>query len=146
MTRLTREDVACWLVKTSQPPAALVAGGRPGQERPLDRCVRPSYRLDLMASGQPCVLWLSGRDRPGIHALGTVTGAVSDGPGGPAVPLSLRLLDAPLLRAELAADPAFGDAEVLRMPAGSNPSWLSAAQFAAVLSRTGGTGLGRWQP
>jgi hypothetical protein len=35
------------------------------------------------------------------------------------------------------------DAEVLRMPAGSNPSWLSAEQFTAVLDRAGGAVLGR---
>jgi hypothetical protein len=32
------------------------------------------------------------------------------------------------------------------MPAGSNPSWLSAEQFAAVLDRVGDDGLGRWAP
>ena len=32
------------------------------------------------------------------------------------------------------------------MPAGSNPSWLSAAQLAAVLARAGLSRLGRWDP
>ena len=36
------------------------------------------------------------------------------------------------------------DAEVLRMPAGSNPSWLSRAQFDAVLDRAPEVGLGPW--
>ena len=146
MTRLSVDDVACWLVKTSLPPGQLAAGWAPGEEVRLDRCLRRSYRLDLMAPGQPCVLWLSGRDEPGVHAVGTVAGPVAHGPGGPAVPLLLRLLDDPLPRPELVADPAFCDAEVLRMPAGSNPSWLTAGQFSAVLSRTGGAGLRRWQP
>jgi hypothetical protein len=146
VTRLCRPDVACWLVKTSLPPGDLVPGWRPGEERDLDRCVRASYRLRLMAPGRPCVLWLSGRDRPGVHALGTVTREVADGPGGPTVRLRLRLLDEPVGRSELVADPAFREAEVLRMPAGSNPSWLSAAQFSAVLSRAGGPGLRPWRP
>ena len=146
MTRLSRTDVACWLVKTSLPPGELVHGWLPGEERLLDRCVRASYRLELMDAGQPCVLWLSGRDRPGVHAVGVLAGDVADGPGGPAVPLRLRLLDQPLPRSELVADPDFHDAEVVRMPAGSNPSWLSAGQFSAVLSRTGATGLRPWQP
>jgi hypothetical protein len=30
------------------------------------------------------------------------------------------------------------------MPAGSNPSWLSAAQFAAVLDRVADAGLEPW--
>lgn len=140
MGRLRPGDVACWLVKTASPPQRLVAGWAPGEERVLDRCVRHSYRLDLVAPGQPCVLWLSGRDRPGVHAVGTVAGEVADGPAGLAVPLRLRLLAGPLARAQLVEDPDFGDAEVLRMPAGSNPSWLSARQFAA-LSRFPGTDL-----
>jgi hypothetical protein len=138
--RLGPGDVACWLVKTALPPERLAPGWAAGEERVLDRCVRPSYRLDLMAPGQPCVLWLSGRDRPGVHAVGTVAGEAADGPDGPAVPLRLRLLAAPLPREELVADPDFRDAEVLRMPAGSNPSWLSARQF-AVLSRTSAADL-----
>ena len=141
MSRLAPGDVACWLLKTSLPPDRLVPGWVPGEERVLDRCVRPSYRLELMVPGQPCALWLSGRDRPGVHAVGVLAGEVADGPTGPAVPLRLRLLAKPLPRAELVADPGFRDAEVVRMPAGSNPSWLSARQF-AVLSRTGAAGLG----
>jgi hypothetical protein len=39
-------------------------------------------------------------------------------------------------RGALLADPRARDAEVLRMPAGSNPSWLSADQYAAVLALT----------
>ena len=140
MRRLRPGHVACWLVKTALPPERLDPGWAPGEERVLDRCVRPSYRLDLMAPGQPCVLWLSGRNRPGVHAVGTVAGEVSDGPAGPAVPLRLRLLADPLPRAELLVEPDFRDAEVLRMPAGSNPSWLSARQL-AVLSRASGAGL-----
>jgi hypothetical protein len=42
------------------------------------------------------------------------------------------------------ADPRMRTAEVLRMPAGSNPSWLSTEQFAAVLDRVDGDRLGRW--
>ncbi|SNR78623.1 hypothetical protein SAMN06272737_12555 [Blastococcus mobilis] len=106
--------------------------------------MRPSYRLDLMAAGQPCLLWLSGRDRPGVHALGEVTGHVENRPEGPVVPVRLTLLTEPVPRSELMADPRMAAAEVLRMPAGSNPSWLSAEEFAAVLDRVRDDGLGRW--
>jgi hypothetical protein len=44
-------------------------------------------------------------------------------------------LDPHVPREELLADPDFAGAEVVRMPAGSNPSWLSAAQYVAVLAR-----------
>ncbi|WP_246063583.1 hypothetical protein [Blastococcus colisei] len=104
----------------------------------------PSYRLDLMAVGQPSLLWLSGRDRPGVHALGEVAGDVEDRGEGPAVPLRLTLLPEPIPRSDLLADPRVRDAEVLRMPAGSNPSWLSPEQFAAVLDRANEICLGRW--
>ncbi len=99
-----------------------------------------------MAAGQPCLLWLSGRDRPGVHALGVLTsGAEPDGESW-AVGLRLRLLAEPVARAELLADPVARAAEVLRMPAGSNPSWLSAAQFAAVLDLVGPLGSRATRP
>jgi hypothetical protein len=97
-----------------------------------------------MAPGQPCLLWRSGRESPGVHALGVLTGAVrEDGDGAPVVPVRLTPLDEPVPRAELVADPVFREAEVIRMPAGSNPSWLTAAQYAVVLARTDPARLGR---
>ena len=138
------------MLKSTLPPAAIDDGWRPGGARTLSRCVRRSYRLDLMAAGQPCLLWVSGRDRPGVHALGTLAGPPEvgqpHGDQGPVVPVRLSLLREPVPRAELLADPRARDAEVLRMPAGSNPSWLSAGQFAAFLERVGGNGLGPWAP
>jgi hypothetical protein len=133
------------VIKTSRSPSELVPGWAAGTTRSLTRCVRPSYRLRLMAAGQPCLLWLSGRNRPGVHALGVLAGSPdADADGQPAVAVRLTLLDEPVPRAELLADPVARQAEVLRMPAGSNPSWLSADQFAAVLDRTGAAGLGAW--
>jgi hypothetical protein len=131
VARLTDADVACWLLKT----AGWAEAWAPGTTHELRRCVRPSYRLELVRAGQPCLLWRSGRDRPGVHALGVVTGGVEDDARGPVLPVRLTVLAEPVDRTELAVDPAFRDAEVVRMPAGSNPSWLSAAQYAAVLAR-----------
>ena len=62
------------------------------------------------------------------------------------MPVRLVLLPDPVPRSDLLADPRMRDAEVLRMPAGSNPSWLSAGQFAAVLDRVDTHRLGRWGP
>jgi hypothetical protein len=132
--RLERADVACWLLKTSGTPEVL----RSGRDAVLDRCVRQSYRLDLMRPGDRCVLWRSGAVDPGVCAVGTIAGEVRDSGGGPVVEVRLRLLPEPVPRADLLADPGFHDAEVLRMPAGSNPSWLSARQFGAVLARLPG--------
>ena len=132
MARLTPDDVACWVLKTA---GDVVVGE-------VSRCVRPSYRLGLMAPGQPCLLWRSGRHHPGVHALGVLTGPVRQDDGGPVVPVRFTPLAEPVPRAELVADPVFGAAEVIRMPAGSNPSWLTGAQYAVVLARTGPARLG----
>jgi hypothetical protein len=119
----------------------IAPGWAPDDERDLTRCVRRSYRLDLVESGQPALLWVSGRVRPGVHAVGTVTGPVRDD-DGPVLPVRLRRLARPVARVDLLDDPAFRDAEVIRMPAGSNPSWLSRPQLAAVLRRLPDAGLG----
>jgi hypothetical protein len=144
--RLAADDVACWVVKTSRPPAELLPGWRPGTEGRLTRCLRPSYRLDLMAAGQPGLLRLSGRDRPGVHALGSLAGPPCEDDDGPVVPVRLTLLSEPVDRAELLTDAVAREAEVLRMPAGSNPSWLSREQFDAVLARVPADRLGPWLP
>ena len=147
MPRLTPADVGCWVLKTGVPPSVIEPDWRPASARQLTRCVRRSYRLDLMAAGQPCLLWVSGRGDPGVHAVGTLAGHVTPGaPDGPVVPVRWVLLPEPVPRSALTADPRMRDAEVLRMPAGSNPSWLSAEQFAAVLERTATDRLGRWLP
>jgi hypothetical protein len=85
-----------------------------------------------MADGQPCLLWLSGRDRPGVHALGALAAPPAPGDAGPVVPMRLTLLAEPVGRGELLVDPAGRGSEVLRMPAGSNPSWLTREQYEAV--------------
>ncbi len=142
-SRLTRGDVAAWLVKTSRPPAVIEPGWSPGEVRTLQRCVRATYRLGLMTPGQVCLLWLSGQASPGVHAIGTLAVGPGgeepvdtvDAPGGPVVTLALRLLSEPVPRRELMAAATFASAEVARMPAGSNPSYLTAPQLEEVLAR-----------
>lgn len=130
--RLRPQDVACWVVKTATAPSQLVPGWAPGTEAHLHRCLRPTYRLGLMAPGQRCLLWLSGAREPGVHALGVLAGA----PGtDQRVEVGLHLLDEPMPRAELLAEPAFAAAEVVRLPIGANPSYLTAVQLAPVLAR-----------
>ena len=143
--RLGTDDVACWVLKTSRLPLEFAPAWAPGRTLDLTRCVRRSYRLELMAAGQACALWVSGRNRPGVHALGVLRGGAEPDGEGWAVPVRLELMAEPVPRSELLADPAFRDAEVLRMPAGSNPSWLSPAQYAAVLDRAGDGGLEPWR-
>ncbi len=75
-------DVACWLLKTARPPAAIDPGWRPGTAVRVRRCLRPSYRLGLMAAGQPCLLWLSGPREPGVHAVVAGGDGDKDATGG----------------------------------------------------------------
>ena len=133
MSRLGPGDVACWVLKSTRPPEQIEPGWRVGTALGLTRCVRRSYRLDLLHPGQPVLLWVSGRTAPGVHALGEVTGEAEERDDGPVVAVRLARLPSPVPRAALLADPAANDAEVLRMPVGSNPSWLSPEQYAAVL-------------
>ncbi|SDQ04031.1 hypothetical protein [Quadrisphaera sp. DSM 44207] len=138
--RLAPGDAACWVLKTSLPPEQVAPGWAPGAEQVLARCVRPSYRLGLVAPGQAVLLWLSGRSEPGVHAVGTVAAAPepAGGPGQqPSVRVALRRLADPVPREELVEHPVFAAAEVVRMPAGSNPSYLTAAQLAVVRERLG---------
>jgi hypothetical protein len=131
---LTHRDVACWLLKTARPPAELDPGWPAGTTRVLDRCLRPSYRLNLMEPGQRCLLWLSGR-RAGVVAVGTVAEA-PDPAGPPEVRVELRHLAEPVPRTDLLPTP-FATAEVIRMPFGSNPSYLDHPQLTAVLDHLG---------
>jgi len=132
--RLSTGDVAAWLLKSATLPSEGSGGWAPGTTRRLHRCVRPTYRLSLMEPGQPCVLWLSGRAEPGVQAVGTLVGTPRvDVAGVEAVEVELRRLQRGVPRADLLHDPAFRDAEVVRMAAGSNPSYLTRAQLAAVV-------------
>jgi hypothetical protein len=142
-SRLTRGDGAAWLVKTSRPPEVIEPGWAPGETRTLQRCVRATYRLGLMVPGQVCLLWLSGQASPGVHAIGTLVAGPGgeepldtvEAPGGPVITLRLRLLAEPIPRQELMTAGPFATAEVARMPAGSNPSYLTGPQLAEVMAR-----------
>ncbi|MFD0485687.1 hypothetical protein ACFQ46_24100 [Kineococcus sp. GCM10028916] len=128
MHRLSNDDVACWLVKSAGRPAEL----EPTGWQAVRRCLRPSYRLGLMAAGQPCLLWVSGARDPGVAAVGRLAGVPGD---DDRVELDLLPLRAPVERSALLADGRFRAAEVIRMAAGSNPSYLRSDQLAAVLER-----------
>ena len=97
------------------------------------------------------MLWVSGSDArgrmPGIWAVGQTISDASAGDADPCganssvarhgdirVHISLRLLDEPVPRAELRHVAALERLEVLRIPAGSNPSWVTGSEFAALLA------------
>lgn len=140
---MTRETLGAWLVKTSPGATPVDELMRTGFATVTHRCVRPSYRVEVVAQGQPVLLWISGNDArhpAGVYAQGHTTGPVEpdttpDPAGGasgrPALVMPIRLapLDPPILRRELQQHPRLAALEVLRMPAGSNPSFLTRAQL-----------------
>lgn len=114
-------------------------------------CVARNYRATLIRPGQPVMLWVSGSDArgpmPGIWAVGQTISDASACDADPCganssvarhgdirVHISLHLLDEPVPRADLRHVAALERLEVLRIPAGSNPSWVTGSEFAALLA------------
>lgn len=133
---LTAADVGAWLF-TCHPRefAELLPGLRAGGR--VDAwCVRPSYRLGLVAPGQPAVLWVSGSrgavPEPGIWMSGRMTGDLDRSGERPRAGLDLVLLDAPLPRDVLRADPRTARMEVLRAAQMSNPSVVAPGEWAVI--------------
>jgi hypothetical protein len=125
---LTPATLGAWLVKATGAAPSTRAHVRAGFASVATWCVQPTYRTALVAPGQPVLLWVSGseRDHPaGIYARGRTTGPAESG----VMPLVLSPLPDPLLRAELVAHPDLAGMEVLRMPAGSNPSFVTHDQL-----------------
>ena len=94
----------------------------------------PTYRVDEVLPGQAVLLWISGRDRQhpaGLYAQGHTTGLPQPSRDSPKLDLAVRLtgLDQPVLRTELLEHPRLSQFEVIKVPAGSNPSYLTRHQL-----------------
>lgn len=131
-------SLGAWLLKVDPagPGAQELLADRP---RDVRRCVRRSYRTSLMELGQTVLLWVSGRDPrtpAGLHAQGriNVLPRPAAGEDERRLEIGLRLgpIDPPLLRTDLLADPVLSRMEVVRMPAGSNPSYVSREELARL--------------
>ncbi len=125
---VTELSLGAWLVK-ARPAQAPIDEWIQGDFAALTtRCVRPTYRARMIRAGQPVLLWLSGggaRFPSGIYAHGHTTGAVRvEDEDGPVMPVVLRGVDPMVPRTDLLALPGLCDLEVLRMPAGANPSFV----------------------
>ena len=130
---LSSETLGAWLVKASGGLPSTRAHLRAGFADAHTGCVRRTYRTELIAPGQRVLLWVSGGSAdhpPGIWAHGRTTGVVADG----VMPVELTVLEHPLLRSDVVGDAGLSGMEVLRMPAGSNPSYVTPEQL-AVLER-----------
>jgi hypothetical protein len=128
---VSEASLGAWLVKAS--PSGLQVGEavRTSFRTVTRRCVRPSYRVDLVRAGQPVLLWVSGRDPEhpaGIYATGHTTGPVEHG-DEVSMPLHLEPVEPFVARTEILVEHDLLGLEVIRMPAGSNPSYLDIAQY-----------------
>ena len=93
---LSTDSLGAWLVKASGAAPSTREHVRAGFAGVETWCVRPTYRTDLVAAGQPVLLWVSGSEPglpAGIHAHGRTTGPARDGvmpmrpgPARPAAP------------------------------------------------------------
>ena len=129
---LTTQTLGAWLLKARGAEPSTRAHVRSGFADVTTRCVRPTYRTELVEAGQRVLLWVSGNEPgmpAGIYAQGRTTGAAADG----VIPVELAAVPAPLLRSELVGHPELSGMEVLRMPAGSNPSYVTREQLAALV-------------
>ena len=132
---VSEATLGAWLLKASPAGLAVDHLVRHGFASVTSRCVRPSYRTDLVRAGQPVLLWISGSDArlpAGLHAAGHTRGPVQTG-DELSMPVSLRAIDPPVTREEIRAHPGLASIEVLRMPAGSNPSYLDLEQYGALV-------------
>lgn len=144
-------EVGAWLLKANPAIWDIGTALREGTDLDWWRMAR-SYRNDLVATGHPCVMWVTHGDRrvgSGVWALGAVTGPVDEDCGDPddplwrdeaarrqlrpRLPVRLEVLSRPVLRAAFAADPRLHHAEVLRVPRIGNPAVLTPDEWEALL-------------
>jgi hypothetical protein len=133
---VSEATLGAWLVKARPDALPVAEVVRTGFETITQRCVRPSYRTELIREGQPVLLWVSGRDRKhpaGVYAHGHTIGSVGFDGSELAMPVRLRAVEPAIRRDELLSLPGLAEIEVLRMPAGSNPSYLDREQYRALL-------------
>jgi hypothetical protein len=151
--RVSEETLGAWVIKCdprANPDVPRAAhAGAPWVARRW--CVADNYRSRMMRAGHRAVLWVSGDGRTlarGIWGVGWVAGPVlmTGGPDlstsgdrqRPEVPLHLPLAREVVSPEQVRAAGA-ADLEVLVQPHGSNPSWISRTQLAAL-----GDLLGEW--
>jgi hypothetical protein len=136
--RVSPDDLGAWLIKGNADQEDLA--GRFARDPIVRRwCVQPSYRTRLMRPGQPVVFWASGnrgRLAYGVWGIGRLAGEPRQDPGEgrPWVPLDLLIWEPArrVSREQIRAGGGLADLEVFRQPQGSNPSYLTVTQFAAL--------------
>lgn len=147
---VSRDDLGAWLLKCNPALWDLRAFLDSDEQRITSWAVQHNYRSDLMRPGDRVLFWVSGNGRGGLTrglwGDGEIAAEAEDWvdaePGlwlaeeprravRARVEVDIGLWDSPVAVAELRAH-GVDDLEVLRMPFGSNPSWVSRAQLQAV--------------
>lgn len=153
-SRLSRGDVGAWVFKGNPDKVWDYFGERddtgrqPGDVDPNGGwTLGRTYRNALIEPGDLFVLWITGSVEPGIHEIGTVTGEVTlttfeddylideTRRGRPVDWVETRpvLLRNPVRLDQMKADPTISRCEQIRAPRGSNPSYLSPEELAALV-------------
>jgi hypothetical protein len=142
--------VGAWMLKAHPSIWDIGAALRSGTELDWWR-LAPTYRAELVEVGHPCVLWITRGDArvpSGLWAVGKITGAPHEDVGDPdddlwrdesarrqlrpQVPVQLRVLDEPVPREAIQADPRLRELEILRVPRIGNPAAVTPDQWWAL--------------
>lgn len=161
--KVTRENLGAWMVKCN-PKVWDLAGYLDDGGRTIDDwSVQENYRSELMAPGDLVFFWVTGpadaQLTPGVWGVGHVV-APSDWFVGVAdadptddgywldhearlqasyfARLEVPLLDAPVPRTQIAADPDLARLEVISSPQMGNPQYVSTQEADALLKLVGG--------
>jgi hypothetical protein len=118
---ITPATLGAWVVKASPAEDTVAELARRGFSTDWTSCLRPTYRADLDPSTPA-----------GVHARGVTAGPAAYDGSQVRVPLRLEPVVPPVLRAEMLDHLVLRGAEVLRMPTGSNPSYLTLDELAAL--------------
>jgi EVE domain len=147
---IDRNSLGAWLLKANPTLWDISGFLQSGENRIRSWAVQPGYRSRLMAPGDRVLFWISGDGRSGlargIWGDGEVIAAAEDwvdaAPGfwrddtaraavRARVQVSITFLTEPVTAEELRAR-GLTDLEVLRIPQGANPSWVSRSQLAVL--------------
>ena len=147
---IDRDNLGAWLLKANPQLWDMRGFLEAGENRLTSWAVRPGYRTALMAPGDRVLFWVSGNGRSGlargVWGVGQVVAPAEEWvdaePGfwqhdgarqavRARVRVDIGLLDEPVTAEELRAR-GLTDLEVLRMPQGANPSWVTRAQLAIL--------------
>jgi hypothetical protein len=142
--------VGAWMLKAHPSVWDIGSAVRDGVELDWWR-LAPSYRVDLIGPGQPCVLWITRGDArvpSGVWAIGEITGAPELDVGDPEddlwrdraaqrqlrpqIPVQLRVLRSGLPREVIREDPRLRSIEMLRVPRIGNPAALTPDEWFAL--------------